>query len=62
MKKKLLPFLLLVQMAYGQKQPKEPFISQLIQRMTLDEKIGQLNLLTGGEATTGSVVSTAKDF
>jgi beta-glucosidase len=34
------------------------FINGLITKMTLDEKIGQLNLLTGGEATTGSVVST----
>lgn len=33
------------------------FISGLLQKMTVDEKIGQLNLLTGGEATTGSVVS-----
>jgi len=34
------------------------FISKLMSKMTLDEKIGQLNLLTGGEATTGSAVST----
>lgn len=34
------------------------FISSLMQKMTNDEKIGQLNLLTGGEATTGSVVSS----
>ncbi|MBX2922008.1 MAG: beta-glucosidase BglX [Chitinophagaceae bacterium] len=34
------------------------FISSLMQKMTVDEKIGQLNLLTGGEATTGSVVSS----
>jgi beta-glucosidase len=34
------------------------FIKSLMSKMTLDEKIGQLNLLTGGEATTGSVVST----
>ncbi|PVD52674.1 beta-glucosidase BglX [Terrimonas sp.] len=34
------------------------FISSLMQKMTIDEKIGQLNLLTGGEATTGSVVSS----
>ncbi len=36
----------------------ESFIQNLMKKMTLDEKIGQLNLLTGGEATTGSVVST----
>ncbi|WP_039866835.1 beta-glucosidase BglX [Pedobacter sp. BAL39] len=34
------------------------FINNLMSKMTIDEKIGQLNLLTGGEATTGSVVST----
>ncbi|MXV14265.1 hypothetical protein [Hufsiella ginkgonis] len=33
------------------------FISSLLSKMTVDEKIGQLNLLTGGEATTGSVHS-----
>ena len=30
------------------------FISALMAKMTVDEKIGQLNLLTGGEAITGS--------
>ncbi|ETZ24231.1 beta-D-glucoside glucohydrolase [Pedobacter sp. V48] len=39
-------------------QKMNAFISSLLSKMTLDEKIGQLNLLTGGEATTGSVVST----
>lgn len=34
------------------------FIADLMGKMTLDEKIGQLNLPTGGEATTGSVVSS----
>ena len=34
------------------------FIDGLMARMTTDEKIGQLNLVVGGEATTGSVVST----
>lgn len=34
------------------------FIKNLMSKMTLDEKIGQLNLVTGGEATTGSAVST----
>lgn len=39
-------------------QKMNTFINNLLSKMTLDEKIGQLNLLTGGEATTGSVVST----
>src|SRR5690606_18306152 len=34
------------------------FITDLMEQMTLDEKIGQLNLVTGGDATTGAVVST----
>ena len=34
------------------------FISELMGKMTIEEKIGQLNLVTGGEAVTGSVVST----
>ncbi len=34
------------------------FISTLMKKMTLEEKIGQLNLVTAGEATTGSTVST----
>jgi len=34
------------------------FISGLMAEMTLQEKIGQLNLLSAGEATTGSVVNT----
>ncbi|WP_345947578.1 beta-glucosidase BglX [Mucilaginibacter sp. PAMB04274] len=34
------------------------FVSQLMAKMSVDEKIGQLNLVTGGEATTGTAVST----
>ncbi|MFB2120336.1 beta-glucosidase BglX [Parapedobacter sp. 2B3] len=34
------------------------FIDELMQQMTIEEKIGQLNLVTAGEVTTGSVVST----
>ena len=33
------------------------FISNLMSKMTIDEKIGQLNLLTGGEAVTGTAVN-----
>ncbi|HLT87580.1 MAG TPA: beta-glucosidase BglX [Sphingobacterium sp.] len=36
----------------------DQFISELMGKMTVEEKIGQLNLVTGGEAVTGSVVST----
>ncbi|GGG78968.1 glycosyl hydrolase [Parapedobacter pyrenivorans] len=34
------------------------FIDGLMGQMTIDEKIGQLNLVTAGEVTTGSIVST----
>src|SRR3954454_7548362 len=37
------------------------FISNLMSKMTLDEKIGQLNLVTTGGAVTGSVVSKDVD-
>jgi len=58
--------MLLCLTAHAQKKgiPSQPnqkmntFVTGLLSKMTLDEKIGQLNLLTGGEATTGSVVST----
>jgi beta-glucosidase len=36
----------------------DTFIDQLMAKMTVEEKIGQLNLVTGGEATTGTTVST----
>jgi beta-glucosidase len=39
-------------------QKMDTFIGQLMSKMTIDEKIGQLNLVTGGEATTGSSVSS----
>jgi len=41
-----------------EKQKMDTFISGLMSKMTIDEKIGQLNLVTGGEATTGAAVST----
>lgn len=37
------------------------FISDLMSKMTLEEKIGQLNLVTAGEVTTGETVSTGVD-
>ncbi|MFD0939314.1 beta-glucosidase BglX [Pedobacter boryungensis] len=39
-------------------QKMDTFINNLLSKMTVDEKIGQLNLVTGGEATTGAAVST----
>lgn len=41
-----------------QSQQKIPFVEELLKKMTLDEKIGQLNLITpGGGIATGEVVS-----
>ncbi len=37
------------------------FVTNLMSKMTLDEKIGQLNLVTIGRATTGSVVNKDVD-
>lgn len=34
------------------------FLNELMSKMTVEEKIGQLNLLTGGEAITGSTVNS----
>ncbi|MBV8251886.1 MAG: beta-glucosidase BglX [Chitinophaga sp.] len=34
------------------------FVDALLKKMTLEEKLGQLNLLTSGEVVTGSAVST----
>lgn len=39
-------------------QKMNTFISGLLSKMTIEEKIGQLNLLTGGEAVTGSAVNS----
>jgi beta-glucosidase len=36
----------------------DTYISRLMAKMTIEEKLGQLNLVTGGEATTGSAVSS----
>jgi beta-glucosidase len=52
--------LILPVVAHSQTAPQKmnQFVSGLMSKMTVQEKIGQLNLVVGGEATTGSVVST----
>src|ERR1035438_7965366 len=53
-----------VQLAQAQTSPNSKmnaFVSNLMSKMTLDEKIGQLNLVTPGGAVTGSVVSKDVD-
>jgi len=46
---------------HAQNTKMNTFISNLMNKMTLDEKIGQLNLVTPGGAVTGSVVSKDVD-
>jgi beta-glucosidase len=68
MKKKLiLLFLSCTVLGYAQKKnaknavkikPKAEFIADLMSKMTLDEKIGQLNLPTSGDITTGQANSS----
>jgi len=53
-----LSFIFIVGVSFGQTQKQIPEVEALLVKMTLEEKIGQLNLLTpGGGILTGSVVS-----
>lgn len=64
MKKIFLPVLLCIAAITSQAQDAKmnTFINNLMAKMTVDEKIGQLNLvIPGGSAVTGSVVSTDVD-
>lgn len=67
--KKIVTLLLLgsVFLGYSQKKenkkaakikPKTEFVSELLSKMTLDEKLGQLNLPTSGDITTGQANSS----
>ena len=38
--------------------PKEVFVTDLLSKMTLEEKLGQLNLPTSGDITTGQANSS----
>ena len=58
-------FLLITSVALSQKRlakptiaPKEIFVSELLSKMTLDEKLGQLNLPTSGDIVTGQANSS----
>lgn len=67
MKNKLILFLAVLSLttSYAQKKtskkiaiaPKDVFIKDLMSKMTLDEKLGQLNLPTSGDITTGQAKS-----
>ena len=43
---------------FAQKKPMNEFIDELMSKMTLEEKIGQLNLLPGNDITTGAVMNS----
>ena len=43
---------------FAQKKPMNEFINELMSKMTLEEKIGQLNLLPGNDITTGAVMNS----
>ncbi|HTQ63566.1 MAG TPA: beta-glucosidase BglX [Puia sp.] len=47
--------------AHAQSDKMNSFVNSLMSKMTLEEKIGQLNLVTPGGAVTGSVVSKDVD-
>ncbi len=62
--KKVLTFcitLIISVCTHAQDAKMNAFISDLMSKMTVDEKIGQLNLVTPGGAVTGSVVSKGVD-
>lgn len=64
MKKNKIVFFLLIILTgnlYAQDAKMNAFITNLMSKMTLEEKIGQLNLVTPGGAVTGSVVSKDVD-
>lgn len=53
-----LTLLAAVTASFAQKQTMDNFIDKLLSKMTLDEKIGQLTLLPGGDITTGAVMDS----
>lgn len=53
----LLPMLVPCEML-AQKQTMEQTVDELLKKMTLDEKLGQLNLLPAGDITTGQAMNT----
>ena len=64
MKKLLLSLTLLcASLAYGQRDPKmDAFIDDLMSKMTLDEKLGQLNLASGGVPGVGEIMAAAEFY
>lgn len=60
MRKFLMTFALVLTASAGmaQQKPMDQYINDLMSRMTLKEKIGQLNLMVAGDITTGGKVDT----
>ena len=61
---KIFSFVFTLLFCFGQVNAQDKmnsFVTNLMNKMTVDEKIGQLNLVTPGGAVTGSVVSTDVD-
>ena len=50
--------ILAVTSVFAQKKPMNEFIDELMSKMTLEEKIGQLNLLPGNDITTGAIMNS----
>src|SRR5215831_7554454 len=61
MRKLLALLLITANYVHAQDSKMDNFIRDLMNKMTIDEKIGQLNLVTPGGAVTGSVVSKGVD-
>ena len=57
----ILTALLITVILHAQDAKMNEYVSKLMSQMTIDEKIGQLNLVTPGGANTGSVVSKDVD-
>lgn len=54
----LLSLFITATMTFAQKKPMKEFVDELMAKMTIDEKIGQLNLLPGDDVTTGAVMES----
>lgn len=54
----LLSLLTITATTFAQKKGMKEFVDDLMGKMTIDEKIGQLNLLPAGDITTGAVMNS----
>ena len=49
---------LITSAGFAQQKPMREFVDELMSKMTLQEKIGQLNLMVAGDITTGGAMDT----